>query len=232
MLQGKRIVASDFGPYFSIFFLDDERNEHAVSTPEYPSTIWKAPGWTLPPYVDDVWNSTPLAKSQYQPPPGVVVSDWGAAAFQAEVPVANYQPRKPAGMDFYGNIINDAGESIGQDYEHSQAFYQAKAANEGLQSAVANNNAASAAWEQGIGSAEAVEQASIGVTNALKTYTEAGAQITSSAPESHIDDTLTPGPILFSEPVNALPKQILVAPAPLPVPLLIGALIVLAKILL
>lgn len=214
-------VTYDYGPYWLVSTdYDDGRNE--------TETIWKTSG-ALPPSGVPIVNQTPLGASQYQPPSGVVVSDWGAAATQAAAPAASDQT-KPAGMDFYGNIINDKGEAVGQDYYRSEAWRQAQAANTGLQSAVAASAAAEASGNPG-----AIERASVAVTNALKTYTEAGAQISSSAPESHIDDTLTPGAVIFSEPVNALPPQILIGSAParrLPVPLLVGGLIVLAKILL
>jgi len=92
--------------------------------------------------------------------------------------------------------------SSGNDSYNTQAWADAVAANDALQAAYARAAAAQDAVEQGTGTEAAYAQAAGAVTNALKNYTEATANGNDviNAPESHVDQNLTPGPQVYSEP--------------------------------
>jgi len=105
------------------------------------------------------------------------------------------------------------GYSGGNDYYNTQAWADAQAANDALQAAYAAAGAASDAVEQGVGTQAAANAAAAAVTNALKNYTEAAANGNDviNAPESHVDQNLTPGPQVYSEP-----EMVFTLPAILP----------------
>lgn len=106
------------------------------------------------------------------------------------------------------------GYSGGNDYYNTQAWADAQAANDALQAAYAAAGAASDAVEQGVGTQAAYAQAAAAVTNALKNYTEATANGNDviNAPESHVDQNLTPGPQVYSEPETVFTPPAMLTP--------------------
>lgn len=103
-------------------------------------------------------------------------------------------------MDFYGNQFDAQGNYTGSDYYASQAWQDAKAANDALQAAVAEANAA-----EDSGVPEQQTAAKQSVDSALKAYVEASSAVPSNAgttQESHIDAALEPGPKVYSEPAE------------------------------